>query len=170
MPSEDVDLEQQAAERLPEPVRGRLEDFDRALTGFLQDHGLTLLRLALGVVYIWFGVLKVVDRSPVEDLVQDVVFFADGDWVVPAMGVWEIIIGFGLIFPVALRITLLMMVAQLVGTMSAFFVVPGRCFQDGNPLLLTTTGEFVVKNLVLISAGLAIGATVRHRRRTIPVG
>ena len=44
-------------------------------------------------------------------------------------------------------------------------VVPGRCFQDGNPLLLTATGEFVLKNLVLITAGLVIGSTVRDRAR-----
>jgi uncharacterized membrane protein YkgB len=103
----------------------------------------------------------------VEDLVRDVAFYLPDSVVVPAMGGWEIIIGLGLIFPVALRITLLMLWAQLAGTLSAFVVVPGDCFQDGNPVLLTTTGEFVLKNVVLISAGVVIGSTVRMRHHAL---
>jgi uncharacterized membrane protein YkgB len=160
---EGIDLEERARERLPGRWRRPFERVDTAVTGFLQAYGLTVLRLALGVVYIWFGALKVADRTPVEGLVDDVVFFAEGSWVVPAIGVWEIVIGLGLIVPVALRLTLLMMALQLLGTMTALVVVPGRCFQDGNPLLLTETGEFVIKNIVLLSAGLVIGSTVRRR-------
>jgi uncharacterized membrane protein YkgB len=164
---QDVDLEERARERLPEPVRAPFEQIDSAVAGFLQAYGLTILRIALGVVYVWFGVLKVIDRSPVEGLVQDVIFVTDGSWVVPAVGAWEIVIGLGLIVPVALRVTLLMLALQLLGTMSAVVVVPGRCFDDSNPLLLTSTGEFVVKNLVLLSAALVIGSTVRRRNRVI---
>jgi len=164
---QDIDLEERAKEHLPRELRARVETLDARLTRLFDAYGVTALRVALGIVYIWFGALKVVDRSPVEDLVRDVVFFADSSWVVPAMGAWEIVIGLGLIFPVALRLTLLMLVAQLVGTLGAFVVVPGRCFDDGNPLLLTTTGEFVLKNLVLISAALVIGSTVRRRNRPI---
>ena len=158
-----IDLEERAKQRLPRTIRAPLDRLDARISTFLSDHGTTLLRIAIGVVYIWFGALKVTDRSPVENLVRDVAFFADGSWIVYAMGAWEIVIGFGLIFPFALRLTLLMLWAQLAGTMLAFVVVPGRCFQDGNPLLLTTTGEFVLKNIVLITAGLVIGSTVRGR-------
>ena len=163
----DVDLEERVRERLPLSFRDPFERVDRAVVGFLSTYGITLLRIAIGIVYIWFGALKVVDRSPVEELVQDVVFFTDGAWVVYAMGAWEIIIGLGLIFPVALRLVLAMLVVQLAGTMLTFVVEPGQSFQDGNPLLLTETGEFVLKNLVLITAGLVIGSTVRARNRPI---
>jgi putative oxidoreductase len=33
---------------------------------------------------------------------------------------------------------------------------PDIAFQKGNPLLLTTEGEFVIKNLVMIAAGLVL--------------
>jgi hypothetical protein len=47
---------------------------------------------------------------------------------------------------------------------------PDTAFQGGNPLLLTIEGEFVVKNLVLIAAGLAVeGGTVRHIRKEQPL-
>jgi hypothetical protein len=60
-----------------------------------------------------------------------------------------------------------MLVIQLAGTMTALVVVPDKCFQDGNPLLLTETGEFVIKNLVLLTAALVIGTTVRRRNRPL---
>ena len=164
---QDIDIEERAKERLPEGIRGPVERFDRRLAHWLDAWGITLLRVALGVVYIWFGALKVVDRSPIEDLLMDVAFFADGEWIIFAFGVWEIIIGLGLIFPVALRITLLMLWVQLAGTLLAFVFAADKTFQDGNPLLLTETGEFVLKNLVLITAGLVIGSTVRARNRPL---
>ncbi|HUF54121.1 MAG TPA: MauE/DoxX family redox-associated membrane protein [Dehalococcoidia bacterium] len=163
----DIDLEERARRNLPEPIKGPLDRIDRRLIRLFQEYGHTTLRINLGVVYIWFGALKTVDRSPVEDLVQDVIFITDASWVVPAVGVWEIVIGLGLIFPITLRIVLLMLGAQLLGTMSAFVVVPGDCFQDGNPLLLTDTGEFVLKNLVLLTAAIVIGSTVRRRNTPI---
>jgi hypothetical protein len=43
-------------------------------------------------------------------------------------------------------------------------VQPGIAFQDGNPLLLTVEGEFVIKNLVLITAAMVVGSTVRPVR------
>jgi uncharacterized membrane protein YkgB len=166
MATNDLDLEQKAAEHLPEPVRSPIERIDRRVTDFLDRYGILALRIALGVVYVWFGALKVIDRSPVEDFVRDTVFFLpDGQYIVYGMGAWEIVIGMGLLFPVALRLTLAMLWLQLGGTFLALVVLPDRCFQDYNPLLLTTLGEFVVKNIVLITAGLAIGSTVRSRTR-----
>lgn len=163
-----IDLEERATQHLPRSLRHSFERLDVRAGRFFSAYGITLLRIALGVVYVWFGALKVTDRSPVEDLVRDVAFFTNGGWIVYAMGAWEIVIGLGLILPVALRFTLLMLWVQLAGTLLAFAVVPGRCFQDGNPLLLTTTGEFVLKNIVLITAGLVIGSTVwRNPRRAL---
>src|SRR3989304_10610379 len=80
------------------------------------------------------------------------------------LGAWEIIVGLGLLAPVALRLTLLLFWAQMAGTFLVLGVQPDVAFDSGNPLLLTTEGEFVVKNLVLISAGLVIGSRVRQRR------
>ena len=107
--------------------------------------------------------LKVIDRSPVEDLVKDTIYFLPEDTFFVIIGIWEIIIGAGLLIPVALRLTLLLFWAQMAGTFLSLVVLPGRSFQDGNPFLLSDTGEFVIKNLVLIAAGLVIGATVRDR-------
>lgn len=136
---------------------------DRAIVGFLQEHGLTLLRWALGSVFVWFGALKVIDRSPVADLVADTVYWLPSDFFVPFLGVWEVVIGVGLLLGIAMRLVLLLFFLQMAGTFLVLILRPDDAFQNGNPLLLTTLGEFVVKNLVLIAAGLVLGSTVRRK-------
>jgi uncharacterized membrane protein YkgB len=144
------------------------ERLDTAVVTFMRQHAVTVLRVALAVVFIWFGALKVIDRSPVYDLVADTVFFLPGSFVVPAFGVLEIAIGAGLLLGVGLRVVLLLLFLQMAGTFLVFVTQPAASFQDGNPLLLTTTGEFVLKNVVLIAAGLAVGATVSRSPRQVP--
>jgi len=165
MPANDLDFEQRIEQRLPPGIRRALERSDDAISGFLEDYGITLLRVAVALVFIWFGALKVIGRSPVEDLVADTVYWVDADSFIVLLGVWEIVVGLGLLIPIALRITLALFWAQMAGTFLVLIVHPGLSFQDGNPLLLDLTGEFVIKNLVLIAAGLVIGSTVRKPRR-----
>lgn len=142
----------------------RWERLDRAMIAFMTDHGIGLLRAALAVIFIWFGVLKVAGRSPVADLVAGTVYWVRPDLFVPFLGIWEVIVGVGLLFGVALRGVLLLFWLQMAGTFLVLVMRPELAFQSGNPLLLTVTGEFVVKNLALIAAGLVIGSTVRRTR------
>jgi uncharacterized membrane protein YkgB len=134
---------------------------DQGMIRFMQAHGVRLLRVALGLVFIWFGLLKVIGKSPVADLVARTVYWMPPDFFVPFLGTWEILVGCGLLFAVALRFTLFLFWLQMAGTFLVLLLRPEVAFQGGNPLLLTTEGEFVIKNLVLIAAGLVVGGTVR---------
>lgn len=138
-----------------------VRDLDRAFTGFATRNGPIILRISLGIVFFWFGVLKVIDRSPVADLVLSTLFWAPEEYVVQALGVFEIIVGIGLLAGIALRAVLLMFWLQLLGTFLVFVIRPSIAFREGNPFLLTTDGEFVVKNLVLIAAGIVVASTAR---------
>lgn len=158
------DLERRALRRLSPALEDRVEQLDARVAGLLDRYGVTLLRIAVATVFIWFGVLKVIDRSPVADLVADTVYFLPAGFFVRFLGGWEIAVGVGLLIPVALRLTLLLFWAQMAGTFLVLIVHPDLSFQSNNPLLLTVTGEFVVKNLVLITAGLVIGSQVRRPR------
>ena len=46
----------------------------------------------------------------------------------------------------------------MAGTFMVLVLLPDVAFRDGNPFLLTVEGEFVVKNLVLLSSALVIGS------------
>jgi uncharacterized membrane protein YkgB len=137
---------------------------DAAMIGFMAAWGIRLLRVCLGVVFIWFGALKIAGHTPVAALVSAAVPWFEPGWFLPSLGVWEVLVGAGLLFAVALRLTLLLFWGQMAGTFLVLLLRPDIAFQHGNPLLLTTEGEFVIKNLVLIAAGLVVGSTVRTGR------
>lgn len=120
-------------------------------------------------MFLWFGFLKIFDVSPVSDLVSRTVYWVDPGWFVPFLGVIEVVIGLGLLIGRGLRLVLALFAAQMLGTFLVLVVLPEVAFREGNPLLLTTEGEFVVKNLVLLSAGLAVGAQVRRPRPWHPI-
>ncbi len=160
-----LDLEERFEQRLPPRLQQAWARLDGLVAGFMRSHGTTLLRLAIAVVFVWFGGLKLAGRSPVADLVADTVPWLPADFFVRFLGVWEVAIGLGLLLPVALRLTLLLFFLQMAGTFLVLVIQPGEAFQSGNPLLLTVSGEFVIKNLVLITAGLVVGSTVRRDSR-----
>jgi uncharacterized membrane protein YkgB len=139
-------------------VRKKAEHADAWLRPFLARIGVPLLRISLGVVFLWFGLLKILDVSPVSGLVARTIYWFDPDVVVPALGVVEVFVGLCLLAGRLMRLALPLLVLQMAGTFLVLVLLPDIAFRDGNPLLLTVEGEFVVKNLVLLSAGLVIGS------------
>ena len=132
-------------------------DLDDFLITLLRTWSIPALRLALGVIFFWFGALKVLGVSPVLSLVQQTYSFVPVHPFFLLLGFWEMGIGCGLIFNRALRLTLIFLCIHLSGTFLALLQAPSLFFLHDNPLWLTTEGEFVVKNLVLVAAGLVIG-------------
>jgi uncharacterized membrane protein YkgB len=126
------------------------------------------MRLSLTLVFIWFGLLKILGDSPVAELVSATLPWGDPQLIVPLLGAVEAVLGLALLFGRAQRAVLLILSAHLSGTFLTFVMAPGLTMRHGNPLLLTADGEFVLKNLVLISAALLLTSrltmTARARR------
>jgi putative oxidoreductase len=134
---------------------------DGRIARLVRPYSLTLLRYSLGIVFIWFGALKLFGTSPVAELVTAAVPFVDANVLLPLLGVGEVALGVALIIGRWLSIVAAALVGHLCGTFLVLVMAPGIAFQGGNPLLLTTEGEFVMKNLVLISAALVIASRLR---------
>lgn len=147
---------------LPTP----LDPLDIRITHWMARHGVTLTRLALGVVFLWFGVIKFVPQwSPAAELASRTVERASfgllpGALGLPILAVWESLIGIGLITGRALRFTLLLLFLQMPGTMLPLVLFPGETF-IAFPHAPTLEGQYIIKNLVLVSAAIVVGATVR---------
>jgi uncharacterized membrane protein YkgB len=124
----------------------------------LRRVGITLLRISLGVVFVWFGALKVANVTPVGELVAGTLPFVDPAWFVPFLGGVEVALGLGLLLGRAITVISAILVGHLCGTFLVLVMQPGMAFQNGNPLLLTTIGEFVIKNVVLIASALVLAA------------
>jgi putative oxidoreductase len=145
---------------------GRVDLARRQLDRLLRRFSLPLLRASLGLVFVWFGALKVADVTPAKELVAGTVPWLDADWLVPVLGWFEIVIGAALISGFLLGWVCAGMVAHLCGTFLTVLMQPDIMFQHGNPLMLTMEGEFVAKNLVLITAALVLATWARRRPTT----
>lgn len=141
---------------------------DRRITRWLAGHGLTLLRISIGVIFIWFGALKFwPGLSSADELARETIDrlsfgLIDADIARVLLATLETAIGIGLVTGKWLRLTLLMLVAQMLGTVTPLFLFPDLTWSRfGVP---TLEGQYILKNIVLVSAALTIGATVRGGR------
>ncbi|GAB4309835.1 MAG: DoxX family protein [Phototrophicales bacterium] len=147
-------------------LKGWFNRIDLMLTTWMARHGVRLLRISLGVVFFWFGFLKFFpDLSPAQDLasrtIETLTFGIMTETIsLPVLATWESLIGLGLITGKYLRFTLLLLFAQMLGTILPIFFFPEEVFTRF-PYALTLEGQYIVKNLVLVSAALVLGATVR---------
>lgn len=143
------------------PFYSRIDQLDIWLTSWMARYGLGLLRVGLGIIFVWFGALKLVPGlSPAEELVRNTIYFVSPDLFVPILALWEVAIGIGLISGLFMRTTLLLLFLQMPGTALPLVLLPEVCF-NVFPYGLTLEGQYIIKNLVLVSAGLVIGSTVR---------
>ena len=139
---------------------------DAAVTRWMAAHGIALLRISLGIVFLWFGFLKFFPGlSPATTLAGRTVEAITGGAVGAGAGVmilaaWETLIGVGLITGFAMRATLALLFVQMLGTLTPIFFFPNEVFTR-TPYAPTLEGQYIIKNLVLIAAGIVIGATVR---------
>ncbi len=142
---------------------------DVEITEWLARHGITILRVGLGIVFLWFGLLKFIPGgSPAEELAGRTIEILTFGLIQPSvsvaiLAVWESVIGIGLITGVFLRPTLLLLVLQMLGTLTPLAFFPTETFS--RPFYMPTLeGQYIIKNMVLIAAGLVIGATARGGR------
>ncbi len=142
-------------------LRAWFERIDPAITRWMARYGLLILRVGLGIVFFWFGALKLFPGvSPAEDLVRETTYFVDPDWFLPVLALWEMAIGLGLIFGLFMRLTLLLLFLQMPGTALPLVLLPEAVWTTF-PHALTLEGQYIIKNLVLIGGGIVLGATVR---------
>ena len=140
--------------------RERLDALDATLASGMDRWSVPALRVAVGVVFIWFGVLKVLGVSPAGDLVASTVYILPAEFFVPVLGVWEMIIGVCLLYPPLTRVGLLLLALQLPGTFLPMILLPEVVYTTF-PYGLTVEGQYIVKNLVIIAGALVLGSTVR---------
>ena len=147
----------------------RLEAVDSAITGWMARCGPPLLRVSLGIVFLWFGVLKFFpSASPADELASRTIGVLTGGLIpaavsVPLLAGWECLIGLGLLIGRGLRGILLLLYIQMIGTLTPIVLFPHDVFVR-IPFVPTLEGQYIIKNLVLISAGIVVGATVRGGR------
>ena len=144
----------------------RLNKIDSIITEWMSRNGYLLLRISIGVIFVWFGFLKFFPGlSPAQKLATKTItllsFGLIPDFVIiNGLAVWEVLIGLGLISGKFMRETLLLLFLQMAGTFTPIFLFPNEVFTHF-PYAPTLEGQYIIKNLVLVAAGIVLGGKLR---------
>ena len=150
---------------------GLFDAIDRRIDAFMRRWGILALRVSLAIIFIWFGVLKPFGLSPAGDLVKATVawmpLLSPEGWL-GVIGWWEVLIGVTFLFRSTVRIAIALLAMQMVGTFMPLVMLPGVTFQAGHiPYAPTMEGQYIIKNLLIISAALVVGGTARNEKRAV---
>jgi len=142
-----------------------IKQFDELLIKRMSALSSPAIRFSFGVIFIWFGILKPLRLSAAEGLllqtVQWLPFGAPETWLM-IIGYWEVAIGVLFIFKRTTRIAIALLFLQMVGTFMPLMFLPEITFQSNNILLPTMEGQYIIKNLMIISAALVLGGRKRE--------
>ena len=143
-------------------------ELDQKISTFMERWGILAVRISFGIIFIWFGILKPMGISSAESLVLATVpwlpVFEGQTWVA-IIGWWEVIIGIAFLFRKTIRIAIGLLALQMVGTFMPLIFLPEVTFQAGYfPFGPTMEGQYIIKNLMIISAALVVGGTVRGQK------
>ena len=140
---------------------------------WLEHNSIVLLRVNLGLIFCWFGGLKffpgACSAENIAGRTMEALSFGimSPDWSVPFLAVWECLIGVGLVTGRYLRGTLLLLFTQMMGTFTPLVIFPEEMFRE--PFVPTLEAQYILKNVVLVSAGLVIGVGYRAKKAPEPV-
>lgn len=144
------------------PSTGLLDRIDDRIAGFMKRYGYRILRVAVAIIFIWFGALKFFPGlSPAIDLVTKTVYWFPPKIFIPVLATWEVLIGICLLIRPLVRVAIFLLFLQMGGTFLPLVILPEATWLRF-PYAPTLEGQYILKNMVIIGAALVIGSTVRQ--------
>ena len=132
----------------------------------IEKRGTDILRISVGVVFLWFGFLKFfIDISPAEEIASRTIALITFDLMkpeisMPFLAILECLIGIGLLTKKYMNYAIPVMYFQMAGTLLPIFIFPNETWEKF-PFVPTLLGQYIIKNAVLISAGIVLGAIAK---------
>ncbi|MEM9001110.1 MAG: DoxX family membrane protein [Bacteroidota bacterium] len=142
---------------------------DQKIAKRMRMWGMPSVRISFAIIFFWFGILKPFGWSAAEGLLKATVAwlpFGSPDAWLTVIGWWEVVIGLTFLFHKTTRIAIALLFFQMVGTFMPLFFLPGVTFQNGNYLMPTLEGQYIIKNVMIISAALFVGGTFYKSKNT----
>lgn len=143
-------------------LSGRVKKFDHWLIATSLRYAHWLHRISLGVLFIWFGLLKPLGHKTTTSILAHAVYWGDPETIVLILGWWEVAIGVCLLIRPLVRVAVLLLVIRLPGIILAFVLKTEICFYSF-PFAPTPEGQYLIKDLVIFIATLAIAGSLRDK-------
>ena len=138
-----------------------IRNVDAALIRFFHRYGHRAHRISLGVLYVWFGLLKPLGHTTTTSLLAHTIYWGDPETMVLILGWWEVLIGLCLIVRPLVRVAVLLLAIRLPGILLAFVLEPNNLFV-AFPFAPTPEGQYLIKDLTLFLASLAIAGFLKE--------
>lgn len=140
-----------------------IANFDLKFIAFLRHYQLSIARIAIFIVYTWFGVLKLLDKSPAspvaEALIEKTVGATYFDTLFIVLGVFECVIGILFLFPKAIRFVFPMLLIHLIIVCSPLLLVPDQAWVT--LFVPTLEGQYIIKNVLIVALAVAVAARTK---------
>lgn len=121
---------------------------------------LPISRIAIFIVYAWFGALKVLGYSPATGLVHRLfdatIHFMSFETFFILFALMEVLIGVLFLFPKAVRFAIPLLFIHMITTILPLFFLPSETWNGW--FVLTLEGQYIVKNVVIIAVAIGIAA------------
>lgn len=151
-------------------MKAKFDKIDRFIAEWMNRWSSSAIRISFGIIFIWFGILKPFDVSSAESLLKaTVVWMPIGTpelWLT-VIGWWEVAIGVTFLFPHTTKIAIGLLFLQMFGTFMPLVLLPEVTFQNGNIFTPSLEGQYIIKNVMIISAALALGGKYHKNYSTI---
>lgn len=139
-----------------------LQHIDVTLIRFFQRYGHRVHRISLGVLYVWFGLLKPLGHKTTTSLLAQTIYWGDPEVMVLVLGWWEVAIGLCLLVRPLIRVAIFLLALRLPGILLAFVLEPTVLFVSF-PFAPTPEGQYLIKDLTLFLASLAIAGFLEEK-------
>ena len=123
---------------------------------FVEAHSLRLLRYALVIVFVWFGLLTATGVSETAGLVADVFWFVPRETFLILLGGWEVAVGMALLSRRTLRLAGVLLTAHAMVVMLPLVLYPSETFSYF-PYGPSFEGVYIIKDLVLLAGTITVG-------------
>jgi len=144
-------------------MKNLITKYDQKIAKWMRSWSILAIRISFGIVFIWFGVLKLFGLSSVETLLKATAEMlplgTPGFWLI-IIGWWEVAIGITFLFKKTTKIAIALLFLQMFGTFMPLVLLPEIIYCDGNIFMPTLEGKYIIKNIFLISAALVLGGTL----------
>lgn len=142
-------------------VLSTFRTFDEKLTDYIQENGIGLLRISIGLIYLIFGFLKFLPNySPAEELAAQTIGLItlgvfSGKIALYSLAIIECGIGALLMAHVQTRWIIRIALWHMVCTFFPLIILPETAFTH-DPYSLSLVGQYILKNLIIICALLIV--------------
>ncbi len=128
----------------------------------LRIASLPISRLAIFVVYFWFGILKVLGLSPASPLVKALLertmpFIGPSEFLV-IFGLFEVLIGIVFLIPRLERFAIALLVIHLITTVMPLFLLKSASWTG--IMVPTLEGQYIIKNVLIVALAVVISANL----------